>query len=271
MRKLATILISATLISGQAMAKDDRVVGTYSGGKVTEKEVQEQFQPFFDAQGDEKKLFSKLDKKTQEMLVRGYINQKLVEKEAKKLGISESKEFKDKIKAVESQMLGQELIERHLNKAITDKMINDEYNKMAEKLKGQKEVKVSHILVDSEDQAKDIKKKLNKGAKFDTLVKEFSKDEGSKTNNGELGYVMKGQLVPEFESKAFSMKKGEISEPVKTTFGWHIIKVLDSRMVKVPTKEEASGRIKEKLSRETVEKYFKKLSDDAKVEVKIEE
>ena len=72
------------------------------------------------------------------------------------------------------------------------------------------------------------------------LVKEFSKDEGSKANNGEIGYVIKGQLVPEFESKAFSMKKDEISDPVKTQFGWHIIKVLNFTRRKSSNKR-ASG------------------------------
>jgi peptidylprolyl isomerase/peptidyl-prolyl cis-trans isomerase C len=270
MRKLAIVFLSATLLTSSALAADSKVVATYTGGDVKSSQVMEQFQPVLAMQPENKgKSFSELDKNVQELLVRGYINQKLFEKEADKLGIRNSAEFKEKLQVAESQLLQQELIERHLKTAVTDAMVDVEYGKLIESLKGQKEVKASHILVDTEEAAKEIKKKLNKGSKFKDLVKEFSKDEGSKANGGELGYVMKGQLVPEFESKAFSMKKDEISDPVKTQFGWHIIKVLDSRDVKTPSKEQAASSIRSKLSREAIEKYFTKLSDQADVKLKL--
>ena len=270
MKKLAAVLLSATILSTSALAGKDTIVGTYNDSKVTEQEVMDQFRPMFEMQPENKgKEFLQLDPKLQELLVRGYINQKLFEKEADKLGIRNSKEFKEKLKMAESQLVQQELIESYLKNNVTDKMVNDEYNNLVKTLKGQKEVKASHILVDTEEKAKEIKKKLNKGAKFETLVKEFSKDEGSKANDGELGYVLKGQLVPEFESKAFSMKKDEVSDPVKTQFGWHIIKVLDSRAVEVPTKEQAESGIRNKLSREAIEKYFTQLANKANVKVNL--
>ena len=270
MKKLAVVFLSATLLSSSVLATKGNVVGTYTGGEVTSDQVMEQFKPMLEMQPANKdKKFSELDKNIQEVMVRGYINQKLLDKEADNLGIRNSAEFKNKIKAAETQLLQQELIERHLKTAVTDKMVNDEYEKLAKSLKGQKEVKASHILVDTEETAKEIKKKLSKGSNFATLAKEFSKDEGSKVNGGELGYVMKGQLVPEFESKAFAMKKDEISDPVKTQFGWHIIKVLDSRTAKVPTKEEAENGIRNKLSREAIEKYFATLAEKANVKLEL--
>ena len=275
MKKVAIALLSVTLISSSACAENKDAenknsVATYSEGEVTSEQVMEQFKPMLDMQPENKdKKFSELDKNVQEMLVKGFINQKLFEKEAEKLGIRSSEDFKKKIKAAESQLLQQELIERQLKTAVTDKLIDEEYNKLAKELKGQKEIRVAHILVDTEEKAKEIKKKLNKGSKFEDLVKEFSKDEGSKANGGELGYVMKGQLVPEFENKAFSMKQDEISDPVKTQFGWHIIKALDSRDVKIPPKEQALNGIKGKLSRDTIEKYITELSAKAKIELKL--
>jgi len=275
MKKVAIALLSVTLISSSACAENKNaenknIVATYSEGEVTSEQVMEQFKPMLDMQPENKdKKFSELDKNVQEMLVKGFINQKLFEKEAEKLGIRSSEDFKKKIKAAESQLLQQELIERQLKTAVTDKLIDEEYNKLAKELKGQKEIRVAHILVDTEEKAKEIKKKLNKGSKFEDLVKEFSKDEGSKANGGELGYVMKGQLVPEFENKAFSMKQDEISDPVKTQFGWHIIKALDSRDVKIPPKEQALNGIKGKLSRDTIEKYITELSAKAKIELKL--
>lgn len=270
MKKIAMTLLATTLLASAACADSGNVVATYSEGKVTSEQIMEQFKPMLDTRQDTKdKKFSELDRNLQELLIKGYINQKLFEKEADKLGIRKSDDYKKKLKAAEDQIVQQELIERHLKTAVTDQMIDEEYNKLIKSLKGQKEVKASHILVESEDLANEIKIKLNKGDKFEDLAKKYSKDEGSKVNGGEIGYVLKGQLVPEFESKAFAMKKGEVSEPVKTQFGWHIIKLLDSREVKIPTKEQATNNLKGKLSREAVEHYINELAEKAKIELKL--
>lgn len=271
MKRLILFFLSATLLSPTVLAdRKTAVVGEYNGYDVTEEEVMRQFKSIIQTQSENKgKTFFQLDKKLQELLVRSYINQKLFEQEANKLGIKKSETFKNKLKMAESQMLQQELIERYLQNTLTQQMIDEEYNALIKNLTGQREIKVSHILVDTEEKSKEIKKKLNKGSKFEDLAKDLSKDEGSRINNGELGYVLKGQLVPEFESKAFSMKKGEISEPTKTQFGWHIIKVIDSRIVEIPTKEQAENGIKGKLSREAIEKYFTQLASDANVKVKL--
>lgn len=269
MKKIAiAALLSASLMSSSAFA--DTVVATYLDGNVTSEQVMEQFKPMLDMQPENKnKKFSDLDKNMQEILIKGYINQKLLEKEAERLNIRGSDDFKKKIKAAEDMIVQQELIERRTKDVITDKMIDEEYNTMVKNLKGQKEIKTSHILVDSEEKAKEIKKKINKGSKFEALAKEFSKDEGSKVNGGELGYVLKGQLVPEFENKAFSMKKNEVSDPVQTQFGWHVIKVLDTRDVKIPTKEQALNNIKAKLTNDVIKAYLTDLADKAKIELKI--
>lgn len=268
MKKFAVLFLSATLLSSTALA--DKVVATYIDGDVKDDQVMAQFKPALEMQPENKdKKFSELDKKLQELLVKGYINAKLLEKEAVKLKIRDSEEFKTKIKGIEDQLVQQELVERQVKDKITDKMIDEEYKKMVAELKGQEEVKTSHILVENEDTAKEIKKKLNKGSNFGDLVKEFSKDEGSKVNAGEIGYLTKGQLVPEYEEKAFAMKKNEISEPVKTQFGWHIIKMLDKRAVQVPTLEQSTPQIKNKISRDLVEKYFTDLASKAKIELKL--
>lgn len=276
MKRLAVVFLSATLLSSTALTASafaSKVVATYSYGNVTDDQVMEQFKPVLDMQPENKnKKFSELDKNVQELLIRGYINAKLLEKEAEKLKIPESAEFKNKMKGLEIQMLQQELIERLLKDKITDKMVDDEYKKMVAELKGQEEVKTSHILVDTEAKAKEVKGKLkNSKVSFSNLVKEYSKDEGSKANGGEIGYVMRGQLVPEYEDKAFSMKKNEISDPVKTQFGWHIIKMLDKRPVEIPTKDQAVQSIRQKLSREIIEKYFAELAEEAKIELKLDD
>ncbi|WPY00653.1 Parvulin peptidylprolyl isomerase [Candidatus Trichorickettsia mobilis] len=270
MKKLAIILLSASLTYNVAFAENDPIVATYKGGEVRESQIMQQFKPALDMQpGNKDKKFSEFDRNLQEALVRGYINVQLLNQEAKALGIETAKEFQEKLNNVKTQLLQQELIERQVKAVVTDAMIDAEYKKLVESLKGQEEIKVSHILVDSEEKAKEIKKKLSKGAKFSALVKEFSSDEGSKANNGEIGYITKGQLVPEFEAKAFSMKVKEISDPVKTQFGWHIIQVLDKRAAQVPTAETEKPNITSRLSREAVEKYFTDLASKADIKLNL--
>jgi parvulin-like peptidyl-prolyl isomerase len=268
MKKTSIFFLSTTLLASIAFADDDRIIATYKGGEVKESEVIQQFQPMLAAQtGGKDKKFTDLDSALQETLVRAYINIKLLEQEAKDSSIESSKQFQDKLNAIKNQMIQQELMERFVKSYVTDKMVDEEYNKLVANLKGKNEIKVSHILVATEKEAKNAKNRLNKGEKFAKLAKELSKDEGSKANGGELGYIVPGQLVPEFEEKAMAMKVNDISAPVKTQFGWHIITVLDKRPAQIPTKEEAVASIKNKLSREAIEKHFAELSSKADIKI----
>lgn len=268
MKKTSIIFLSASLLASIAFADNDKIVATYKGGEVKESQVMQQFQPILASQaGGKDKKFTDLDNTLQETLVRAYINVKLLEQEAKNSGIESSKEFQEKLNTVKNQMVQQELMERFVKSYVTDKMVDEEYNKLAANLKGKEEIKVSHILVETEKEAKNVKNRLNKGEKFAKLAKELSKDEGSKANGGEIGYIVPGQLVPEFEEKAMAMKVKDVSAPVKTQFGWHIITVIDKRPAQIPTKEEAMASIKNKLSREAIEKHFADLASKADIKI----
>ncbi|MES2214679.1 MAG: peptidylprolyl isomerase [Pseudomonadota bacterium] len=268
MKKLASLLLGATLFSPNTFAGADPVLATYKGGEVKESQVLEQFKAAFEAQPLLKgKKFSELDPKLQETLVRGYINSKLLDQEVKNKNIAADKALQEKLAAITKQIEQQELIENYVKEAVTDKVIAEEYVKLEKSLDGKQEVKASHILVDSEEKAKAAKKKLSKGTKFAEVVKEYSLDEGTKGRGGSLGYFRSGQLVPEFEAKAFSMKNGEISDPVKTQFGWHIILVEDKRPIKL--KEEDKTALVNKLKHEAIEKLLNDLSSKADVKLSL--
>lgn len=270
MKKIAVALLSLTLISNAACADSSDVVATYSGGKVTSTEVMKHFQHILDKQKETMdKKFSDLDKQMQESLVRSFINVQLMNKEAEKLGIADSDSFKEKLKTAKNYMMQQELFELKTKDVMSQEAVDQEYKKLVKALKGQKEVKVSHILLDSEENAKEAKSKVIKSGNFEKVAKELSKDESSKVQGGSLGYITKGRLVPEFEEKAFSMKKNEVSNPVKTQFGWHIIKVHDIRDRQVPKQEQIENELKGKLANDAIKKYIEELEKNAKIELKI--
>jgi parvulin-like peptidyl-prolyl isomerase len=148
--------------------------------------------------------------------------------------------------------------EEILDKAkVSEAEIKDQYQKMKE------EVHAWHILVDSEAEADNIYQELKKGADFAQLAREKSIDPSAKSNGGDLGFFGWGKMIPEFQDVAFKLKDGEISRPVKTQFGWHIIKVVERRQVEQPPFDQAKDMIRARLEREKgqkrVREYFGEL------------
>lgn len=272
MKRLSIIFLSASILSGSAfsIAQAD-VVATYKGGSVKDTDVMQQFKPALDVDPSTKdKKFEELGSELQETLVKGYVNFKLLEQEGAAQNIESLPEFKEKLNRHKAQLIQNELFDRYVKANISDKMVDAEYDKLAASLKGQDEIKASHILLDSEEKAKEVKTKLSKDSnKFKALAKEYSIDEGSKNNGGEVGFIMKGQpgIPTEFTDKAFAMKVGNTSDPVKTKFGWHIIKVLEKKPIKVPTKEEAKAGLYNKISREAIDKYLNDLANKSDIKI----
>ncbi|WP_041638870.1 peptidylprolyl isomerase [Anoxybacillus flavithermus] len=148
---------------------------------------------------------------------------------------------------------------------VTDEELKKYYNEYKPK------VKASHILVDDEKTAKDIKAKLEKGEDFAKLAKEYSKDTGSAQNGGDLGWFGPGKMVEEFEKAAYALNVGEISDPVKTQFGYHIIKVTDKEKKKSfdEMKEEIEFEVKKsKLDTSKVQSKLDELMKEANVDIK---
>lgn len=272
MKKLSIVLLSVSMLSSIAFADNsDRVVATYTGGEVRESQIMKEFKPQLNLpSGETIKNFDDFPPQDQDKLIRIYVNNILLKKEVEKSNITSSKEFQEKLENAKNQLAQKELLENYVKSNLTDKMFDDEYNKYVTSLKGKEQIKVSHILVKSEKEANDLKNKLNKGADFAKLAGESSLDKASATNGGVIGYILlnqPGQLVPEFENKAFALKVNEVSTPVKTDYGWHIIKVLEKKPVPIPTKEEAKMTIDNVLAAEILKKYISDL--EAKADLKI--
>lgn len=175
-------------------------------------------------------------------------------------GLKDEKELKELLKP-------QLLIEKAGLKEV--KASEKEMKEYYENLKP--EIKARHILVDSEEKAKEVKAKLDGGAKFEDLAKEYSTDPGSKDKGGDLGWFGAGAMVPEFEQAAYALKKDEISGPVKSDNGWHIIQLTDKKEKKSynDMKKEVEYQVKvAKLDSETIQKVIDKEIKAANVKIK---
>jgi|GEM_PF-4708169 len=131
----------------------------------------------------------------------------------------------------------------------------------------EEQVKASHILINSEEEAKEVKRKLDDGEDFAKLAEEYSQDPGSKDKGGELGWFKQGQMVEPFDKKVFSMKVGTISKPVRTNFGYHIIYLEDKKEKKEKSYEEVKDEIEETIKKEKTWSLAKKKIDDIKMQL----
>jgi peptidyl-prolyl cis-trans isomerase C len=149
--------------------------------------------------------------------------------------------------------------------SVSDEEMHKVYDDAMASMKGEEEVHARHILVETEDEAKTIIDQLKGGADFATLAKEKSKDPGGQ-DGGDLGYFTKAQMVPEFAEVAFKMYPGQISNPVKTQFGWHVIKMEDKRQKQAPAFETVKPQIESFLVRKAQNELVGQLRQAAKVE-----
>ena len=203
----------------------------------------------------------------QDQLREEVIAREVFMQEAEKLGLSASDDFKAQMELARQTILIRELFADYQKKnPITDADLKSEYDKFAA-TSGGKEYKARHILVEKEADAKAIIASLKKGGKFDEIAKKQSKDPGSGANGGDLDWANPGSYVPEFSAAMSKLNKGQMTEaPVKTQFGYHIIRVDDIRTAKVPAFEELKPQIAQQMQQQKLAAFQQGLRDKAKIE-----
>jgi peptidyl-prolyl cis-trans isomerase C len=189
----------------------------------------------------------------------------MVNQAAEKKKLADNPEFKRRLAFLRNKLLMGYELQEEAKAAINDEALQQTYNDAVKSIGGQEEVRARHILVDSEDEAKTLLDQIKGGADFATIAKEKSKDPGA-AEGGDLGYFTKDQMVPEFAEVAFKMYPGQLSNPVKTQFGWHIIKVEDKRTKQPPEFDKVKDQIEAYLARKSQSEFISKLRQSAKIE-----
>jgi peptidyl-prolyl cis-trans isomerase C len=187
--------------------------------------------------------------------------------EAEKQGLMASDDFKNQMEIARQTVLINVLIDDFKKKnPVTDAELKAEYDKFVA-ANGGKEYKARHILVDKESDAKAIIAAIKKGAKFEDIAKKQSKDPGSGANGGDLDWANPSSYVAEFTEAMLKLKKGEMTDvPVKTQFGYHVIRVDDIRTAKLPAFEELKPQIAQQMEQQRLGAYQQGLRDKAKIE-----
>ncbi|MBI5099964.1 MAG: peptidylprolyl isomerase [Nitrospirae bacterium] len=190
-----------------------------------------------------------MGKEGKEKFLEELIKRELVYQDAKKMKLSNDPEYTEKVKEFEKMTLISLVLKKEVEEKakVDDAEVREFFNKNAEKFTIGTKVRASHILVDTEDQGKKIRERIRKGESFAKMAETLSKDKGSAIKGGDLGYFGSGQMVPEFEQAVMGLKIGEISEPVKSRFGYHIIQLTDVKKGEIASFEQTKEAIKRQL------------------------
>ena len=190
-----------------------------------------------------------------------FVNSKLVYQAAQQARIEETPEYQRQLITAKEDLARKLYLEKMVEEKANDEAIRKLYDDYTSKFESQKEIKAKHILVDTEEKAREVINKLNSGADFVKLAQEYSKDQV------DLGYFTKDMMVTEFSDAAFNMNKGEYSKtPVRTEFGYHVILVEDVRDSKPLDLKEVEPQLKNMVTQQVVEEIFEDLRKNAKIE-----
>jgi peptidyl-prolyl cis-trans isomerase C len=270
MKKLlvTTMLVSSMLFSSAVFADSDPVVAKYNGQEVRKSYIEQKVKSMLNGELPYgKKDIMELDPQVREQIIRSVVMSDIVTKKAKDSGIDNNSEVKKKIEIAKEQVVQNEYLVQEAKKLVNDSMMKESYNKFAESLKGKEEFKLSHLLYQDEKEATEAAKEFKADvAKFDAKIKELA-DKKEQNKGGELGVFKTGEMFPAIEEKVKNVKTGGISDPVKTDFGWHVLKIDQRKNISVPTYEEKKEEIRNSLERMQVQKVIENLVQSVGLEV----
>ncbi len=259
-RVAALAALLAGLAVGAAQA-EDKVLAKVDGQPITDKDVAgaaQSFGPQIQQLPEDARRKLVLDR---------LVDMKVIAANAVKAGLDKSETFTARMEQVRTQLLVNEFVKQKVEPAVTEDAIKARYEKDSKSFNPPEEMHARHILVKEEAEAKAIIADLLKGGDFAEIAKAKSEDPGSGSQGGDLGFFGPGDMVPEFEKAAGGLKPGEFTkEPVKSQFGWHVIKLEEKRKQAIPPLEEVHDQVKQALVGET----FTKMLEDMKKSVKIE-
>jgi peptidyl-prolyl cis-trans isomerase C len=244
----------------QKLDGENQVIAKVNGYEIRTSEVR---MAFDDVMGRLPNLPKKL---RYPFVVEFLVERHLLAQLANKEGLADSEDYKRRLAAYQAKALHDSYLAQVIRPKVTEEEIRAVYDAESKKLEETERIRVRMILVASEKEAQSILDRLNNGEKFEDLAKQYSLD-GSKDYGGDLGYFTAPEMVPAFSQAAFALQKGEVSKPVKTDFGWHIIKLEDRKKGVAQPYDQVKSAIRSVLVRQKVNETLATLKTVAKVEI----
>ena len=258
---VSAVALAAALLPALASAQNIAIVN----GKAVPKARFESFMTQVTKQGNQPRTPELENQVKDELVLREIFVQ-----EAEARGLQRSEEYRSQMDVARQSLLIRELFNDYQKKnAVSDAELKAEYDKLKGAGGGGNEYRARHILVEKEDEAKALIAQLKAGAKFEDLAKANSKDPGSAPNGGDLDWAAPGNFVPEFSQAMVKLEKGKFTETaVKSQFGYHIIRLEDTREASFPAFDDVKGQIKQRLEQARMQQFQEELRAKAKTDYK---
>jgi peptidyl-prolyl cis-trans isomerase C len=193
------------------------------------------------------------------------IDSRLVLADANASNLRDDPEVKERLAALENQVITRVYIERVIEAGVTEEVLREQYDLAMAALPPTEEVLAYHILLETEEEARAVIAEIEAGADFETMAKEKSIGP-SAPNGGDIGYITRESVVPEFGDAAFALEPDEMgAEPVQSQFGWHVIKIVDKRMTEQPSFESQREEIADSVARDVIVGHFEALREGAEI------
>ncbi len=250
---------------GAKFYKDSAVIANIDGKPVYLAEVENVVKAVL-ANSEKSVSYKDLDESSRKMIVREVAAQRAMLKEARSKGVKEDAELKRKLFEVKNKLIIDAVISKIVAPEVTQEKMLARYDEIEKAVKGKQQIRVSHILLASQNEAQIAMDRLKKDS-FAKVAKELSQDSSTKDKAGDLGYLLAGSMDPDFEKAALDLRVGEVSSPVKTKFGWHVIKLEEKRLATVATFEALRPRIAQDIYNESLKKYADSLLEKTRIEL----
>ncbi len=286
-KKITKIFITVTTVAALSFVgfaiisnikkEKSQTVAVINGEKITKSEVDQKLRGIFEGQNFMNQSEYKpievesLPKDVVEIIVKEIYIEKKLTQEAEKSDAAKLEQTKNKIAETRAKILRQSYIDSIIKTSVTDQKISEKYAELNNEIAGKKEYAISHIVVKDKESAEKLIQELKskKSLKFSDLAKKYSIDQESGQKGGDLGYILEDNIVKEISTEVTKLKKGEISKPIETKFGWHLIKYTDIREAKALPFEDVKENIKEQLYQEVINGVNSRITKDIKINILI--
>jgi peptidyl-prolyl cis-trans isomerase C len=240
--------------------KDDKILAKGEGIKVYESELKAKLKTLKTGVDID---VNKIPLEAKKILVNEIAGQKAIFNKAIKEKIQNDEYIKEELGAYAKNLIKAKYLEEFIKESVTEENVKSVYNQLKNELNGKYEIKASHILLGTEEEANKVFARVRYNKKrFSTLAQQESLDKSTAKNGGNLGYIVQGRMLKEFEDKAFSGNKNEILKPFQTKLGWHVVYVEDKREAQAATFEQARRNIENELAKNAIKGHVLKLLED---------
>lgn len=269
---LILFLSSCQSVVGSKISSDDSsktIISTYSGGQVSLKDANNELDKLIAKNEKLKGLtFDKLSPEQKEAVIKEVVLNHVAYKEAKKRSLNKDKDYQEALKLFETELLKQKLFIVLAKEASDEKNVKKNYDELAEKLKGKKDLRISYIAVKTENEAQGIYQFLLKSPNsFAAQAKRKSLDREIAKKGGDLGFIIEDALPAEVVKQARSVAKGQVAKPIQTSGKWVIVKLEDERAAEITSFEKSKDALAQNLAKKAIEDFVSQSFEKAKINI----